>query len=280
MTRGSLKTLRMSAHAVDEQPIAVQLAGCDPDDMAEAARYCRDTGAAIIDINMGCPVKKVTKGAAGAALMRDEHLAGRIMAAVVRAVDIPVTVKMRMGWDDHNLCAPRLARIAENCGIQAIIVHGRTRCQFYRGRANWEFIGKVKKKVNIPVIGNGDVNNGEDARSLVEVSSADGVMVGRAAYGKPWILRGIDCFLKTGEACPDPSLDEQMHLLLEHYDAMLAYYGKETGLRVARKHIGWYSRSLPGSAAFRAKVMQAIDSEAVKTMIREFYSPIIDRLAA
>jgi tRNA-dihydrouridine synthase B len=280
MMHGSARTLRMCGHVPEEQPMAVQLAGCDAGDMAEAARLGESAGASIIDINMGCPAKKVTKGAAGAALMRDETLAARILTAVVEAVSVPVTLKMRTGWNEHDKNAPRLARIAESCGIKAVTVHGRTRCQFYQGEADWPFIGEVKRAVTIPVIGNGDVRCGEDAKRLLTESGADGVMVGRAAYGRPWLINKIDHYLRTGRHQPDPTLSQQMDVLLEHYESMLMYYGSEIGMRAARKHVGWYSKGLPGGAEFRARVMRLGDPGAVKMLIREFYLPIIDREAA
>lgn len=280
MMHGSVRTLRMSAHTPEEQPMAVQLAGCDAEDMAEAARLSENAGARIIDINMGCPAKKVTKGAAGSALMRDEALAGRILTAVVKSVSVPVTLKMRTGWNEHDRNAPRLARIAEECGIKAVTVHGRTRCQFYQGESDWSFIGEVKKAVRIPVIGNGDVKSGEDAARMLQVSGADGVMVGRGAYGRPWLTTKIDHYLRTGKHLPDPTLFEQMQTLLTHYEDMLLCYGRDIGMRAARKHVGWYSKGLPGSAEFRASVMRVADAETVKAMIREFYLPIIDRDAA
>jgi tRNA-dihydrouridine synthase B len=281
MIRASRKTLRMAAKGADEAaPYAVQLAGCEPEAMAEAARLNRDLGAAIIDINMGCPVKKVVKGEAGAALMRDETLAGRILAAVVAAVDIPVTLKMRTGWDETSRNAPRLARIAEDCGVRAVTVHGRTRAQFYDGKADWAFIGTVKRAVSIPVIGNGDVATPDDARRLMEASGADGVMVGRGAYGRPWLLHQIGRFLATGERLPDLPLAHQRDVLLSHLEAMLAHYGTEAGVRVARKHIGWYSKGLPGSAEFRSNINHTSNHIEMKRMISDFYGPLVERMAA
>jgi len=258
----------------------MQLAGCEPHVMAEAAKLNEQRGAAIIDINMGCPVKKVVNGEAGSALMRDLKLASQIIDATVKAVSVPVTLKMRMGWNHDSLNAPELARIAEDLGIRMITVHGRTRCQMYKGEADWAFVRGVKQAVSVPVIVNGDICSTDDAREALRLSRADGVMIGRGAYGRPWLLGQVMADLEGAGARPDPSLDEQLSAMLEQYEAMLELYGTHTGVNLARKHVGWYTKGLPGSAELRNSVNQQDDPAIVTRMLREFYSPWLARSAA
>ena len=280
MVRETRQSLQKAAWDPSEEPVSMQLAGCEPRVMAEAAKLNEQRGAAIIDINMGCPVKKIVNGHAGSHLMRDLPLAAQLIESTVKAVQVPVTLKMRMGWCHESLNAPELARIAEDLGVKLITVHGRTRNQLYSGTADWAFVAKVKQAVSLPVIVNGDINSPQDALEALRQSGADGVMVGRGAYGKPWLLAQVMAALE-GAPVPDaPTLAEQRDLVLEHYEAMLDLYGREHGVGVARKHLGWYTKGLPSSAEFRNKVNMIPDADVVISMLRDFYAAQLDRASA
>jgi len=271
MIRETRQSLQKALWDPSEQPVSLQLAGCEPEVMAEAAKLNEDRGAAIIDINMGCPVRKVVNGWAGSALMRDLKTAAAIIDATVKAVKIPVTLKTRMGWDHSSLNAPELARIAEDLGVRMITIHGRTRCQLYKGEADWRFVRKVKDAISVPVIVNGDICSVEDAREALRQSGADGVMIGRGAYGRPWLLRQTMAELVDGTTWIEPSLDEQLETLLVQYDEMLSLYGVQTGVNLARKHIGWYTKGLPGSAEVRNRINSENNPSIVIATLRNLY---------
>ena len=258
---GSEKTRRRANHDGEVEPISVQIAGADPKMLAEAAQYNVDQGAQIIDINMGCPAKKVCNVMAGSALLKDERLVGDILETVVGAVNVPVTLKIRTGWDRENRNALRVARIAENAGVQALTIHGRTRACGFSGEAEYETIAAVKSQVDMPVIANGDIDTPERAREVLGYTRADGVMIGRAAQGRPWMFREIEHFLGTGERLPPPEVGEIRRVLVAHLHDLYEFYGEYTGVRVARKHISWYTKGLAGSAAFR-HAMNRLESSA------------------
>jgi len=271
---GSAKTRRRADHAGEPAPVSVQIAGADPGLMAEAARYNVDAGAQIIDINMGCPAKKVCNVMAGSALLQDEALVGRILAAVVGAVHVPVTLKIRTGWDKSHRNALAIARIAETVGIQALAIHGRTRACMFGGQAEYETIAAVKAAVRIPVIANGDVDRPAKAQAVLDVTRADGLMIGRAALGNPWIFREIVHHLATGELLSPPSVVEIRAVLLAHLDALYAFYGERTGVSIARKHIGWYTKGLPDSAAFRHRVFQIPTAMEQRSAVDRFFGDL------
>ena len=274
---GSRKTLNRTNHEGEQEPRVVQIAGSDPALLAEAARYNVDHGAQIIDINLGCPARKVCNVMAGSALLKDEALVGRIFDAVVAAADAPVTAKIRTGWDTRNRNGERIARIAQSAGIQALAVHGRTRACGFRGTAEYDTITAIKQSLTIPVIANGDITTPQRASQVLEQTGADAVMIGRAAQGNPWIFRETNHYLATGELLPPPSLHEIRDTLLEHLQAIYEFYGEYTGVRMARKHICWYSKSRPHGAAFRQEVNRLESSARQLEATRHFFDRLITK---
>ncbi len=280
MVRHTAKSLKIAApypegtESTENALVAVQIAGADPEVMASAARMNTALGATLIDINMGCPVKKIAKSHAGAALMRDERLAGRIMAAVVAAVSVPVTIKIRLGWDDQQRNALRIARIAQESGIRAVTVHGRTRAQMYHGSADWQAIAAIKAGIALPVIGNGDVTSPQQAKELWQLSGVDGIMIGRGAIGRPWIFQEIAHFLQNGTLLPPPAWPERKALIENHYAHIIAYHGPVLGNRLARKHLAWHTRGLVGGGRFREQLNDSPDAESTGQLLTAFLAGI------
>jgi tRNA-dihydrouridine synthase B len=274
---GSEKTRRRANHEGEVEPISVQIAGADPAMLAEAARYNVDQGAQIIDINMGCPAKKVCNAMAGSALLKDEPLVARILEAVVSAVKVPVTLKIRTGWDRAHRNALRIAKLAEAAGVQALAIHGRTRACGFSGEAEYDTIAQVKSQVRIPVIANGDITTPRKAKQVLEYTGADAVMIGRAAQGRPWMFREIEHYLRTGEELPAPRVEEIHRVLVVHLHELYRFYGEPTGVRVARKHISWYTKGLAGSAAFRQAVNRLETSAAQLAAVDAFFGELAAR---
>jgi tRNA-dihydrouridine synthase B len=268
---GSAKTQRRADHQGEFEPISIQIAGAEAQMMAAAARYNVDKGAQIIDINMGCPAKKVCNVMAGSALLRDEQLVGKILETVVNAVDVPVTLKFRTGWDKHNRNAVAIAKIAEQSGIQALAIHGRTRACAYKGEAEFDTIAEVKSRVSLPIIANGDITTPEKAKYVLDYTQADGIMIGRAAQGRPWIFREVDHYLRTGTKLPEPTISEVADILLGHLANLYEFYGEYTGVRMARKHISWYSKGQPHGAAFRQYINRVDSATEQLRSTKEFF---------
>ena len=274
---GSEKTIRRANHEGEVDPISVQIAGADPAMMAEAAKHNVDNGAQIIDINMGCPAKKICNVMAGSALLKDEPLVAQILRAVVNAVDVPVTLKIRTGWDKDNRNAIAIARMAEDIGVQALAMHGRTRACLYKGDAEYDTIAAVKQSIKIPLIANGDITTPEKAKFVLDYTGADAVMIGRAAQGRPWIFREIDHYLTTGSHMLPPTVEEIHTVMLEHLNDLYGFYGELTGMRIARKHISWYTKGLSGSAAFRHNMNTLQTTELQVQAISDFFAELQSR---
>ncbi len=271
---GTRKTVRRLDHEGEQLPVAVQIVGADPDKLARAAQVNVDHGAQIVDINMGCPAKKVCKVAAGSALMQDEALVARILETVVNAVDVPVTLKIRTGWDRDHRNGVAVARLAEQSGIQALAVHGRTRADKFAGEAEYQTLAAIKAAVSIPVVANGDIDSPLKARRVLDGTGADGLMIGRAAQGRPWIFREIGHYLATGELLPAPPAAEVRDILLEHLENLYAFYGHTHGVKVARKHIAWYSRTQPNSTDFRQRINQAETTQQQSGLVKHYFNSL------
>ena len=274
---GSKKTQRRANHDGEVSPVSVQIAGADPQMLAAAARYNVDNGAQIIDINMGCPAKKICNVMAGSALLQDEQLVAKILDAVVKAVDIPVTLKIRTGWDKQHKNALTIAHIAENSGVQALAIHGRTRACAYTGTAEYDTIAAVKAEIKIPVIANGDITTPEKASQILDYTKADAIMIGRAAQGRPWIFREINHYLTTGEHLPAPEVSEIHQVLINHLHDLYEFYGEYSGVRIARKHISWYTKGLVGSAGFRQSMNQLQTSDQQLLETNNFFSTLAEK---